>query len=359
MNKNFYILKNGKLIRKYNTIYFIYQKQEENNKVFKAEIDEEEFDVETENIANKLEYEKRILPIEQIGNLFLYGRVSLTSGVISLLCKKSIPVHFFGYYGNYEGSIIPKESLLSGKMHINQAAHYLDYRKRILLARKFIEGASLNMLRNLKYYQSEGRDFESKIEYIENEIKKITNIIDINKLRALEGGIRNKYYACFDVIIKNTFKFEKRTKQPPLNPINAMISFGNALLYSTIIKNIYHTQLNQTIAFLHEPSERRYSLSLDLSEIFKPLIVDRVIFKLTNKQIITEKHFVKELNSCLLNEKGKKIFVMEYEKKLNSTIKHRSLKRNVSYERLIYLECIKLCKHLLGMKKYEPFVIWW
>ena len=138
-----------------------------------------------------------------------------------------------------------------------------------------------------------------------------------------------------------------------------MISFGNALLYSTIIKNIYHTQLNQTIAFLHEPSERRYSLSLDLSEIFKPLIVDRVIFKLTNKQIITEKHFIKELNSCLLNEKGKKIFVMEYEKKLNSTIKHRSLKRNVSYERLIYLECIKLCKHLLGMKKYEPFVIWW
>lgn len=100
-------------------------------------------------------------------------------------------------------------------------------------------------------------------------------------------------------------------------------------------------------------------MALDLSEIFRPLLSDRVIFKLINKRIIDESHFVKELNYVLLNEKGKKIFLQHYDEKLKTTVKHRDLGRSVSYRKLIRLECYKLIKHLLGIKKYEPFVIWW
>jgi len=138
-----------------------------------------------------------------------------------------------------------------------------------------------------------------------------------------------------------------------------MISFGNSLLYTATINAIYHTQLDQTISFLHEPSERRFSLSLDISEIFKPLIVDRTIFKLVNKDMITENDFIKELNYCLLNKSGKEKFIRDFEERLRTTIKHRELGRNVTYERLIYLECLKISKHFLGTKEYNPFVIWW
>ena len=110
---------------------------------------------------------------------------------------------------------------------------------------------------------------------------------------------------------------------------------------------------------MHEPFERRFSLALDISEIFKPLLADRVIFKLINKRIIEEKHFIKELNYTLLNDEGRRLFLECYEEKLKTTIKHRALQRNVSYQKLIRLECYKLIKHLLGFKEYEPFVIWW
>ena len=312
-----------------------------------------------EDISDKPEYEKRILPVEQIGTLFIYGRVSLTSGVISFLSKNNIPVNFFGYYGNYESTLMPKEELLSGEMHIKQAMHYIDEQKRLFLAKRFVEGSAENMLRNLRYYKNEGKDVGEEISYMENALNKIEECKNVEQLMALEGGMRSVYYSSFDKILKPCFKFEERSRQPPENPLNAMVSFGNSLLYANIIKAIYHTQLDQTISFLHKPSERRFSLALDISEIFKPLLVDRTIFKLVNKDIIGENHFVKELNCCLLNDKGKEIFLREYEERLHTTIKHRDLGKNVSYERLIYLECLKLCKHFLGIKEYRPFVIWW
>jgi len=361
MKTNYYILRNGKLIRKENTVYFIYAKDETNEprETFTSEVDGEETPVETEDVSDKAEYEKRILPVEQIGAIFAYGRVSITSGVISFLSKYKIPVHFFGYYGHYESTLMPSESLLSGEMHIKQAEFYLKPDKRLFLAKKIIEGAAKNILKNLEYYQNEGKDLSVEILSIKNNLANLDTYADVSELMAIEGSIRNQYYTAFQKILKDTFQFEGRTKHPPDNPINAMISFGNSLLYTATINAIYHTQLDQTISFLHEPSERRFSLALDVSEIFKPLLVDRTIFKLVNKDMITENDFVKELNSCLLNKSGKEKFVRDFEERLRTTIKHRELGRNVTYERLIYLECLKLCKHMLAVKEYNPFVIWW
>ncbi|MEM4308571.1 MAG: type I-B CRISPR-associated endonuclease Cas1b [Thermoplasmata archaeon] len=359
MKVNYYILRNGKLLRKENTVYFVFAKDESQPQPFSAEVDGEEVEVETENLSEKPEYERRILPIEQINSIFGIGRVSITSGVISFLAKQRIPVHFFGYYGHYESTLYPHESLLSGEMHIRQAAYYLDRMKRLKLARKFVEGAAKNILRNLEYYQNEGKNLNEEIITIKNHIANLDQYNDVSELMAIEGTIRNIYYGTFSKILKETFQFEGRTKHPPENPINAMISFGNSLLYGVTINAIYHTQLDQTISFLHEPSERRFSLSLDISEIFKPFLVDRTIFKLVNKDVITENDFVKELNGCLLNKSGKEKFVRDFDERLKTTIKHRELGRNVSYERLIYLECLKLCKEFLSLKPYEPFVIWW
>lgn len=175
----------------------------------------------------------------------------------------------------------------------------------------------------------------------------------------VEGRIRAEYYLKFDEILPEEFKMEGRSRQPPKNMINSLISFGNSMMYSTVLTEIYNTQLNPTISYLHEPLERRFSLALDLSEIFKPLFVDRLIFYLVNKRMITEKDFDNDLNCCLLNDNGRNIFIKEYNKKLEKTIKHKDLNKKVSYKRLIRLEAYKLKKHILEVKKYDPFVIWW
>ena len=146
---------------------------------------------------------------------------------------------------------------------------------------------------------------------------------------------------------------------PPDNMINSLISFVNSLIYAKTLSEVYHTQLNPTISYLHEPGARRFSLCLDISEIFKPLIGDRLIFSLLNKRQITEDSFTKELNFLHLKQDASKLIATELEKRLRTTIMHNGLGRKVSYQYLIRLEAYKLVKHLLGEKEYEGFTIWW
>ena len=172
-----------------------------------------------------------------------------------------------------------------------------------------------------------------------------------------EGRIWQNYYQSFNTIVKN-FEMGKREIRPPTTELNALISFGNSLLYTTTLSEIYHTYLHPSISYLHEPSERRFSLALDLADIFKPIIVSRIIFKLINTNQITKKDFTTNIG-VLLNQKGKQKFIQEYQKKMDTTIKHPNLNKKVSYRYLIRLEGYKLIKHVLNDKKYESFKMWW
>ena len=222
----------------------------------------------------------------------------------------------------------------------------------------FIEGASFNMLKNLRYYTNRNKDLSGQISQIEAFSTDIVHCHEVDELMGLEGNIRQVYYESFEVIMSD-FEWVKRSRQPPTNELNALVSFGNMMCYTLCLDQIYHTQLNPTISYLHEPGERRFSLALDLAEIFKPLLVDRTIFRVINKREIGKKDFDFKTNYITLKESGRKAFVRAWEDRLSETIKHRSLKRSVSYKHLVKLECYKLSKHVLGMEVYKPFKAWW
>jgi CRISPR-associated protein Cas1 len=174
-----------------------------------------------------------------------------------------------------------------------------------------------------------------------------------------EGHVRDAYYEAIDQLLPEEYKIIKRERRPPPNKGNCLVSFANGMLYSTILSEIYHTHLNPTVSFLHEPSERRFSLALDIAEIFKPIIADRVVLTLVRKKMLSEKDFETVVAGLSLSERGKKIFLTQFNEKLESTIKHKGLGRNVSYRHLIRLELYKLEKHLLGIKPYRPLKVWW
>ena len=330
MKETFYIYKGGTLKRKDNTLQF----------------------VNSEN-------QKRDIPVERVGEIYVMSEMTFNTALINFLAQKGIMVHFFNYYDFYSGSFYPREKLLSGNLLIHQTEHYIDYSKRMIIAKKIIQGAAANIYRNLRYYNGRGKNVESFMKEIEQYRKKIPTAKTIQELMGYEGNIRQRYYAAWSVIINQEIDFEKRVMHPPDNMINSLISYVNTLVYTKVLAEVYQTQLNPTISYLHEPGERRFSLCLDLSEIFKPLIADRLIFSLLNRNQITEKSFTKELNYLHLTEKASKTIVSELETKLQTTIKHKDLGRNVSYRYLIRLEAYKLVKHLLGEKEYEPFEIWW
>lgn len=338
MKKTFYLFNPGQMERKDNTLKFT-----------PFSIDEDG----TEHPG-----QPRYLPVEDISEFYCFGSLKANSSLFNFLGQKDICMHFFDYYENYTGSFMPRDSLLSGRMLLAQTAAYQNKKRRVAIAQKFIEGAAYNMVRNLMYYNRRGKDMEDIIVIINSLAKKIMGATEIDELMGIEGQIRKTYYEAFDLIL-NDFQMEERSKQPPQNEVNALISFGNMMCYSQCLRAIHQTQLNPTISFLHTPGERRYSLCLDISEIFKPIIIDRVIFRVLNRREIQNKHFDRKLNRCLLNEKGKQVFVRAIEDKLNETFQHKSLGRKVSFRHLIKLECYKLAKHLLGIEEYKPFKMYW
>jgi len=304
------------------------------------------------------EMKPRFLPVENIEQLYFFGNVDANSALYNFLGKNDICAHYFDYYENYTGSFMPRESLLSGKMLLAQTSHHSHHPKRMEVARLLIEGAAFNMIKNLKYYNSRGKDLEPIIGIMEGYKSKVPQCSRVQELMGIEGNIRKSYYEAFELII-NDFSMNGRSMRPPRNEVNALISFGNMMCYSQCLRAIHQTQLNPTISFLHEPGERRFSLSLDLAEIFKPILVDRVIFKVLNKRVLQAKDFEPGLNRVILKTNGKKKFIQAFEERLEETIKHRSLNRSVSYKHLIKLECYKLQKHFLEIESYKPFKIWW
>ncbi|GFR35137.1 type I-B CRISPR-associated endonuclease Cas1b [Thermobrachium celere] len=330
MNKDIYIFSNGELKRKDNTLYF-----------------------ETQET-------KKYLPVEEINNIWIFGEVDVNKRFLEFAAQKEILLHFFNYYGYYVGSFYPREHLNSGYVLLKQAEYYMDEEKRLNLAKRIIDGAFSNMLIVLRYYKSRGIEIEDKINEIVDKKQDLEKAQSIEEVMAVEGNIREAYYSCFDKIInKPEFIFDKRSKRPPLNRLNALISFGNSLLYSAVLSEIYHTQLNPSIGYLHSTNNRKFTLNLDVAEIFKPAIVDRLIFSLLNRAQLTEDDFEEQLNGIILNEKGRKIFVQEFQNKLDVTINHPKLNQTVSYRRLIRMELYKIQKHITQDEEYNPFVARW
>lgn len=297
------------------------------------------------------------IPIKDIDSIYIFGEVDVNTKALNFLAQNGIVVHIFNYYGWWTGSLYPREELLAGDVIVKQVEHYLDNAKRLEIAKEFVKGAIHGIITNLKRYKKVIDD--QVFRQLENYFTAVDEQPNIPSLMGIEGNARDLYYSMFPKIINQKVEFEKRVKRPPDNMMNALISFVNSLVYTLVLKEIYKTQLNPTVSYLHEPFYRRFSLALDVAEIFKPIYGDRIIFDLLNNKKLSENHFDKDLNYCYLKDSGRKIVVKAFDEKIKNTVRHKGLNRNVSYEKIVRLELYKLIKHLLGEETYKSFRIWW
>ena len=308
------------------------------------------------SIAFKNSKGNNYIPIEDTKELYCMNEVSLNTKFLDFMAKAGITVHFFNYYNNYSGSFYPKEQLISGDLTIKQSLAHIE--KRLLIAKAIVQGIADNIHETLyHYYRHDKKGLKPFLDWLKKDVTKyLAKEIHIKQILWIEGQIWLKFYDSFKHFLPNDFILNKRVKRPPDNPINALISFGNTLLYTKTISAIYHTHLNQSIAFLHSPREGRFSLSLDLCEVFKPIIVFKTIFDLVNnKKLQVVKHFDKSLNYALLNESGKKIFIEAFETRINEPFMHSKLKRKTTYKNAIKHDGYKLVKFLLEDKEFIPF----
>lgn len=306
-----------------------------------------------------LEGDTKYLPVESIDSLYLHGQITFNTRALGLLNDHGVPVHVFGWKDYYKGSYLPKRGQVSGNTVVEQVRAYDDDERRLSIAQQIIRASIHNMRTNLRYYSGRRGDFSTAMDELTALKEGVADTETINELRAVEGNARKRYYHCFDAILREPFELGKREYNPPSNEANAIVSFLNGMVYTTCVSAIRKTALDPTIGFVHEPGERRFTLSLDIADIFKPILADRLVFRLVNRQQITLDDFESELDGCLLTEEGRLTVLQEYEKTLDQTIEHPRLDRKVSFKTLVQTDVYSLKKHLLTGEPYRATERWW
>lgn len=323
-----------------------------------------EYHILQEGILNKKDYSilfenqehKYYIPVEVTEQLNLYSDITISASARKLLSQKGIRLAFMDSFGEIVGYYMPQKNSGTAKILLKQCSFYEDEKKHLEMARKLEISGLHNMRANFRYYKKKGKDFDLEINILTSCIAEMTKAASIQELMLIEARARQMYYAGFNKIIENKdFFFEKRSRRPPLDAINAMISFGNALLYNFFIQSISRTSLDLRIGVVHAANRRVHSLNLDFADLFKPVISDRVIFSIINrKQLCLEDHFERTKSGGIyLNNVGKEIFLDVYEKKLQERVVVGG--KSYTYRQQMDYEVRKFFRYIVYDEAYKPY----
>ena len=345
---NLYLTKPGRLKRKDNTLQFI---------IFESAEDQFATDDETPLDEDTATVTKRNLPVEVVDAVYLFNEVRLNTKLLNFMAQKRIPVHIFNYWGHHTGTFMPHAVQYSGDLVIEQGLAFKDIDRRMTICRAITESKLHNQLSVLQYYGRRKKGIDEVINAVKGIKSAAVSAVTPEQLMGFEGLAGRKYYSVWHIWLNEIEKDFTRQYRPPDNPVNALISFFNSLLYTACVSELYRTALYPGISYIHAPQSRRFSLALDLVEPFKPLMVDRLIFRLFSRGDISGNDFQIHSNGTLLTDKGRQKILKAWDEQLRITVSYPALKRSVSYRQLLRLDCYKLIKHLLENREYKPYQI--
>jgi len=292
------------------------------------------------------------LPIRAIDEIYIMAKVDIDTYTIAFIADNNILLHFFSPYGSFRGNLFPNTSNSvnkSGFVLLQQLRAFDDEKHRLYIAKQITKGHFLNGANNCKRYEVK---FDIA-KYLEN----LNSAKTINEIMASEGAYQQNYYKTWNSIIKNqrSFKFTSRSKRPPTDKINTLISYVNTRIYNIVLSEIYKTELDPRIGFLHEPNYRSLSLHLDIAEIFKPIIGDNIIFTMLNKNEITTKDFKTDSGRIRFTNEGIKKIELKIIKKMTQQITIGEQK--LTWRQVIRREVNRLKRNIVETSEYEPFVL--
>jgi CRISPR-associated protein Cas1 len=324
---------------------------------------------------------KRRIPLAKVDSVVVLGEVTMTASAIHLLLERDTEIHYLSRYGHYKGSTSPvltKNSLL----RLAQHRGHVSIAQRSELARRFVIGKLSNQRRLLQraHRREEREELGSRIGTIAMIVRKLIEMsvrmdtpapllnngdigisgTPVETILGLEGSGSNAYFGCFGMLMSDPqqWPFPGRIKRPATDPVNALLSFGYALLTTQVAAAVQIAGFDPHIGFLHSSTYGRPSLALDVMEEFRPLVVDSVVLTLLNNRMLTREDFVEELGAFRLKEKPRKLFLTRFEERLNEEITHPTFHHKVTYRRCIELQARLVAKYLTGeITEYPPIMM--
>ncbi len=301
------------------------------------------------------------LPMLKVSQVVVMGRVTVTPHTVAALMERNVHLTYLTEYGRYIGRIEPAFSKNSLLRRAQYAASF-DEHRTLTLARGFVLGKLANLRVTLlrAARNSDGLNVDNAIEAIRGAEQRAERADELDVLRGHEGEGSAAYFGVFDHLIKaDGFSFTKRVRRPPTDPINALLSFGYALLANDVHAAVNVLGFDPYCGYLHADRYGRPSLALDLMEEFRPLVVDAVVLSCLNKRILQREDFAVGLGEVHnLSPEGRKKFLVQYEERKQTEIQHPIFEYKATYQRCFELQARILAKTIQGeLERYEPFVV--
>lgn len=318
-----------------------------------------------ENLVCKIEGETKLrIPFENIENIVCFNYVGCSPALMGKCVSKTIPINFISPQGKFLAKVCgeTKGNVFLRVAQIDQFRENGLVLARNTMAAKFSNTRQL-IKRTLHDNENLREDVQIKkvMEVLDLGINKVLEAKTIEEVMGIEGNCAQNYFSIFDKLITNQkvpFTFEFRTKRPPLDPVNAMLSFVYTLLTSEFAAALETVGLDSYIGFCHTLRSGRSSLACDLVEEAR-CIAERFVITLLNLQIIGEKDFEKQISGAVwLNDEGRKKVLTRWQEKKRSDLVHPYLKQKIPLGLLPYVQSNLLAKYIRGeIEEYPPFLL--
>ncbi|MYC95656.1 MAG: CRISPR-associated endonuclease Cas1 [Caldilineaceae bacterium SB0661_bin_32] len=306
----------------------------------------------------------------QVSQAIVFGNVSITTPALQLLLREGIEVVLLSRTGRFYGRLIGEQNG-NGALRVAQLQRSQEPDFALRTARQFVTGKLHNLRVLLQRYARraastsnhwEAASLTRAVDEVGAMLPRINTCQTINSLSGVEGRGTAAYFRVWKELLKPPWRFERRIRRPPPDPVNILLSFGYTLLTQNIWGAVLTAGLDPYVGFLHQLNYNRPSLPLDLMEEFRPVIVDSVVLRCLNNEILTPDHFVpgdQEERPLVLTDEGMRRFIREMEARFDQDFKDARTGRRISYRRLFLNQVYHLSRIITGAEKgpYRPFLI--
>lgn len=319
-----------------------------------------------ENVVVRSEKEEiGRVPLHNLQGIVTFGYTGASPALMGECAKRNISLSFMSGNGRFLAQVVGE---VKGNVILRREQYRIadDKEKSILIARNFITGKVFNARWVL---ERASRDYSMRLDVerikhksvvLAENLKSIRTCESAPKLLGLEGEAASTYFSVFDDLIlqqKEVFKFNGRNKRPPLDNVNAMLSFAYSLLAGMCGGALEAVGLDSYVGFFHTDRPGRMSLALDLMEELRSVMADRFVLTLINKKIVSEEGFLKkETGAVVLNDKARKQFLTAWQGKKKEMITHPFLGEKIEWGMVPYVQALLLARCIRGdLEEYPPF----
>lgn len=307
------------------------------------------------------------IPIHNLEGIVCFGYTGASPALMHLCVERNVGLSFHSESGRFLARVTGK---VSGNVLLRRKQYRIadSQEESLQFAKGFIFGKVFNcrcvLQRFLRDHGDKGdfQDIQNVVKFLSLQLQKVVNCHDVGILRGIEGESARSYYGVIDNLVleeKEAFRFAGRSRRPPLDPINTILSYLYTLLTHDCSSALETVGLDPQVGFLHKERPGRPSLALDLMEELRPYLVDRLTLSLINNRQVDAKGFItKESGGVIMNEEMRKMIITSWQKRKQEEIMHPFLGEKIAIGLIPYAQSMLLARHLRGdLDAYPPFLM--